>query len=264
MKILFLLLISLHLYALKAVYTTGEVENNVLKVYMHNENLFDITYKYHATYKNLLPQQKLPIEKSIQANTKELILSFKILKKYTLKGTYNWAEGNVNTKHNDMYIYRLPYALHTIQKITQGHNGKFSHQGNSKYAIDFGMKVGTKVYAAREGVVVALKEDSNKHGNTLSFAKHANYITIKHDDGSYAKYTHLKKNSVFLGLGHRVNRGDLIALSGNTGFTNGEHLHFLVYKGKNYRQRDSIAVKFITKRGILCNLKKGESYYSVP
>ena len=43
-----------------------------------------------------------------------------------------------------------------------------------------------------------------------------------------AVYAHLQPNSLRVRLGTKVSRGQWIANSGNTGFSNGPHLHFVI------------------------------------
>jgi murein DD-endopeptidase MepM/ murein hydrolase activator NlpD len=55
------------------------------------------------------------------------------------------------------------------------------------------MPEGTPVYAAREGVIYSFKDDSNEGGPFANYEKKANYIIIKHNDGSFGCYWHLQK-----------------------------------------------------------------------
>lgn len=256
--------ISINAKEVKTVYTVSNVENSAVNVYIVNKNLFDITLKYNPKYSKLLSKDFFPIIKSFKAKSKTKIAKFLILdKKFTLSNKYKWSLGNKNSKHNNKYLYRLPYALRTSQQVTQGFNGKFSHFGNSKYAVDFGLKIGTSVYAARGGIVVMTQDNGNKNGQSKKFAKYGNFITIKHNDGTYGKYNHFKYKKVFVKVGQKVKRGDKIGLSGNTGFTSGPHLHFVVFKGKSSNSRTSIPVKFITKTGIITKPIRKKFYTAV-
>lgn len=259
----FLLILIISLNAKSNVLIKNIKKNGQIDVYIINNNLFDITLKYDAQIKTLISSQDLPIIKSIKANQRKKIASFYILKgKYLLKSNISYVIGNKNSIHNNSYLYRLPYELNTKQQVTQGFNGKFSHKGDSLYAVDFGLKIGTKIYASRGGIVINIKNDSSKSGNK-KYIKDANFITIKHNDGTYGKYVHLKKDSVIVKKGQYVKRGELLALSGNTGYTNGPHLHFIVFKGKSYDSRQSIAIKFISKNGIIKEPIKGKRYIAV-
>jgi murein DD-endopeptidase MepM/ murein hydrolase activator NlpD len=61
-------------------------------------------------------------------------------------------------------------------------------------------------------------------------------------------------------VGQRVAIGDVIGLSGNTGFSSGPHLHFNVFKAKDGKTRESIPVKFRTGDGVETTLMTGQVY----
>jgi murein DD-endopeptidase MepM/ murein hydrolase activator NlpD len=131
----------------------------------------------------------------------------------------------------------------------------FSHK--NKAALDFDVPEGTPVYAAREGVVYAHKDNSNE-GGPFTNEKKANYIIIKHNDGSFGCYWHLKQKGVVVKKGF-VSKGQLIGYSGKTGFTLLPHLHFAVKSKLNYDMDSFVKTKFRTTKGIQL-LKSGETY----
>ena len=59
---------------------------------------------------------------------------------------------------------------------------------------------------------------------TLTTRDYGNYIKVRHTDGTYALYAHLKKGSSFV-QDTRVKTGQVIARIGNTGNSTGPHLH---------------------------------------
>jgi murein DD-endopeptidase MepM/ murein hydrolase activator NlpD len=122
------------------------------------------------------------------------------------------------------------------------------------------MPVGTAVRAARGGLVVKVRDTSNVGGAHARFACYNNYVLIRHDDGTLGQYCHLKKGGAQVREGDHVAEGDVIALSGNTGFSSGPHLHFSVYKIKNGDERESIPVKFKTAEADAATLKAGGRY----
>jgi len=226
-----------------------------------NNNPFSITVVYSASLVNLKSEKQLPLLFVLAPKEKKEVLKLKILKNnFKYKAHYNWTIGSKDAKHDNKYIYRLPYKSGTKEMVSQGFNGKFSHYGQSRYAIDFNMKEGTGVYAAREGVVVKTKSDSNKGGANRRFEKDANHIIIEHNDQTLASYSHLKKNGVLVHVGQKVKRGELIGYSGKTGFARGPHLHFIVYKATDGMGRESISIRFMSARGVVGKPLKGRLY----
>lgn len=80
------------------------------------------------------------------------------------------------------------------------------------------------VYAAAAGTVEQIR--FNQFDRNMSCTGSSNYILIRHDDGSYAYYYHLMKNSVTVKLGEYVQQGKLIGWVGSSGCSTDAHLHF--------------------------------------
>jgi hypothetical protein len=79
-------------------------------------------------------------------------LSDELNKKYKLKYYYGDPK---KILHNDNYLYRLPFKEGKKYRVSQSQNGKFTHNSDkSRYAIDFQLKIGDQVHAAREGMIV--------------------------------------------------------------------------------------------------------------
>jgi murein DD-endopeptidase MepM/ murein hydrolase activator NlpD len=136
--------------------------------------------------------------------------------------------GDVTIKNFDSnYQYDLPFKKGKSFTIFQGYNGTFSHQNEN--SLDFTMPEGTEILAARDGLVVDFVSHNNTACPTRNCADKANYITILHPDGTFAQYYHLKQNGVKVNIGDQVKKGDVIGLSGNTGWSKGPHLHFVTY-----------------------------------
>ncbi len=162
-----------------------------------------------------------------------------------LKYTWSYAMGNpfIDEVQYD-YPYQLPYKHKKRYFLLQGYHGKFSHK--REYALDFKMKEGTEICAARGGKVVWLSKDSDEGGKSSKFSALANRIIIEHNDGTYASYFHLKYKGVLVELGEYVNAGQVIGLSGNTGWSSTPHLHFVVKKPE-YLSLVSIPTYFLLK-----------------
>jgi len=99
--------------------------------------------------------------------------------------------------------------FHPVLKYRRMHEG-----------LDFRARVGTPVYATGDGII----KFSGRNG---TFGKS---IEIDHNFGIITRYAHLSKYAEGIRAGTKVKRGQLIGYSGNTGMTNGPHLHYEIHK----------------------------------
>lgn len=83
-------------------------------------------------------------------------------------------------------------------------------------AIDIGVSTGTNVYACLDGTVT-IAQYSDSAGN---------YIEIDHGNGYVTKYMH--NSQLKVSVGDKVTAGQVIALSGSTGYSTGPHVHFQI------------------------------------
>lgn len=105
-----------------------------------------------------------------------------------------------------------------------------SHDGAYKGSVDMAVPLDTMITAAADGVVTRVRDDSDKHGDTIDFGQDANYITIEHDNDELSEYMHLAKGSVLVKVGDGIRAGQPIAKTGLSGWMFAPHLHFMVYK----------------------------------
>ena len=127
------------------------------------------------------------------------------------------------------------------------------------HAVDIAMPVGTDVVAARDGIVFDVSSTNFKGGpDADQYADLANIVRILHDDGTFALYAHLNWNSIRVNPGDRVQAGQYIADSGNTGFSSGPHLHFAVQRNLGMRV-ESIPVTFRGPGDSSINPQRGSS-----
>jgi len=151
-------------------------------------------------------------------------------------------------KEDTSYVYALPYEEGKAHYMVQGYFSSFTHR--ERAALDFKMKRGTKICAVREGVVIRLKEDGDRGGLKKKYRPYGNYVIIEHADSSRAGYWHLQKDGVLVNVGDTVKKGQVIALSGKTGYSSMPHLHFLVWSSDSKRQWRQVATRFQTQKGI--------------
>jgi len=155
-------------------------------------------------------------------------------------------------------LYCLPFASGQQYLLTQGPGGN-THQGYGYYAFDFNLPEGTPVHAARTGKVLKVVQNLSYSGKIGTGFQQANHILIVHRDGTMADYAHLKKNGARVKLNQIVKTGDLIGISGNTGYSSGPHLHFAVSK-KFEDGFQNIPIKFNTAAGVIAKFHLGQSF----
>jgi murein DD-endopeptidase MepM/ murein hydrolase activator NlpD len=145
-----------------------------------------------------------------------------------------------------------PFAPDGQYPVSQGFQGERTHHTpDSEFAIDIAMPVGTPIHAARAGTIMDVEEDFNRGGENLEkYADKANHVRILHDDGTMAIYAHLDLASVNVRPGARVRAGQKIARSGNTGFSSGPHLHFVIQQNVGMKLI-SVPFKFKAAEGSL-------------
>lgn len=160
-------------------------------------------------------------------------------------------------KPDNSPVYQLPFAKGSSFLLVQAYNSKMSH--TKELSLDFKMKEGSKICAARAGIVSSTREDSDVGGLNDRYLSEGNHIIIRHEDGSVAMYWHLQKDGVLVNPNDTVKQGQHIGYSGNTGYTAFPHLHFQV-QDKDGRD---IATRFLTKRGIIY-LRPSKYYKRVP
>lgn len=151
-------------------------------------------------------------------------------------------------KDDTSYVYTLPFEEGKSYFLVQGYFSRFSHK--ERAALDFKMKRGTKICAARGGVVVRVKEDGDRGGWNRKYRPYGNNIVIEHADGSRAGYWHLQKDGALVNAGDTVRQGQVIGLSGKTGYAALPHLHFLVWTFDGKRQWRQLPTRFLTSTGI--------------
>ena len=218
----------------------------------------EIDYLYLENM-NVDPQSRF--EETLQPGQKAVLVSLYSTGKGNPKWDYNFRMvlGTPSrVKPDENYVYRLPFRKGQACLVTQGYLGQISH--HNTYAIDFMMEEGSAVCAARDGVVVEVKEDSDYGCPDPQCSKFGNYILIMHRDGTFGGYWHLKQNGVLAEVGQQVSTGEIIAYSGNTGWTNGPHLHFEVFY-LSPEGRKTIATKFATQRSSQTAIETGKLYW---
>lgn len=143
--------------------------------------------------------------------------------------------------------FYLPLECGMQATITQGNNGDFSHQGQSAYAFDFSLGLGTPMVAVADGTVLAvyggtMPGDPCYDGGGQECINAANYVVLVHGDGTQSIYAHLSEPKV--AKDQFVARGTVVGLSGSTGWSTGPHAHVAREEGCGGPWCQSIEMKF--------------------
>lgn len=95
---------------------------------------------------------------------------------------------------------------------------------------------GSKIYAANDGVVVAVNSNcpnEGKYGSTCG-NELGNYVIINHGNNIYTLYGHML-NNVPVKVGQKVSKKDVVGYMGNSGSSTGTHLHFGLSIGEPFK-----------------------------
>jgi hypothetical protein len=237
--------------------------DTAVAVYIINHNPYPIVTVFNAILRNMYAQPRIPLDTTIAPRSVKKVTMLRPdvpFQGWSYFTNLEWSMGAQNAMPDTTYNYRLPYSEYEAYRIGQSYQGSFSHREHSAYAIDFIMPEGTPVLAARDGIVVETKEDSDIRGEDASFNKHSNYIIIWHKDGTFGQYAHLLRNGVRVSVGDDVRRGQLIGYSGNTGFSTGPHLHFEIFVREHVDGQQSIPICFDTAEGVICDPRERAAY----
>lgn len=114
------------------------------------------------------------------------------------------------------------YKCYPVDYINVTTGFSSSHQ-----AIDLGWWGDTSdrpIYSVDNGKVLEIRNNYNKTDKTGS--SYGNYVLIENSDGTRSTYAHLKYQSVLVKVGDKVSQHQQIGTMGNTGRSDGPHLHY--------------------------------------
>jgi len=244
------------LFAQKNVKMYNERKGDTITFYADNQEIYPVSLVFNGQPEtdNLKKPELFKTTQVIPSKTmKQKVIYFVVNDKKKGWGIkkmpgYRSYIGDITIKDYDsQYVYDLPFGKGKAFWIHQGYNGTFSHQNEN--SLDFIMPEGTEVLASREGLVIDIIQNNNKSCPTRSCAPFGNYVSILHPDGTITQYYHLQQNGVQVKPGDKVNKGQFIAYSGNTGWSSGPHLHFNVYISSATAEKNRVTVKTLFKTG---------------
>ncbi len=144
----------------------------------------------------------------------------KELRDYESQLKYNLDPSRLPSK--GVFSWPLDYVYIT-QLFGRTVDSKRLYASGSHGGVDFRAAVGTPVRAMASGVIAGVG-DTDRQCYKASFGK---YVFIEYDNGLSGAYGHL--SLVKVKKGSKVSRGQVVAYTGNTGYSTGPHLHISVY-----------------------------------
>lgn len=240
-----------------------KTSQNEIKIFANNRKPYPISLELTLTLVAAETKQGLPEFFLIPAMKDSTLLTELVLPNQngsSFKFNYKFWMGDFSATHENKHVYSFPFEESEGFYLDQGYDGKISHQ--RKFALDFSMDIGTPIHAARSGIVIKVKEDSDFGCPKLDCVDLANLIIVLHDDNTFAEYAHLKYNGAVVSVGDSVAAGDLIGYSGNTGYSTGPHLHFTVSRAseKGYK---TVPTLFRLNKSKIGYLIEGRKYFNV-
>jgi murein DD-endopeptidase MepM/ murein hydrolase activator NlpD len=205
--------------AKQKIILAGETEV-IQSTAQEKETLLQQTKREEAEYQRLL-NQKVAERRAFEEQLLEIESQLNFLidsDSYPepRRGILSWPLDNI--------IVTQQFGGTQFAKNNAGVYGRPYHPGT-----DFGVPTGTHVKSVYGGVVKGVGNTDNYPGCVAW----GGWVLVEHDNGLSSLYAHLSRPLV--SQGQRVERGEVIALSGNTGFSTGPHLHFGLYATQGVR-----------------------------
>jgi murein DD-endopeptidase MepM/ murein hydrolase activator NlpD len=231
---------------------------------MKSDYCVEYTVTLEATLKNMTSSRPVPFTVDAAGRTSFVLARFKRTDQspdWHYRYNYHWEYGGRRNSTDNDADYAMPFKPGRYV-VMQGPRGSFSHfaGSGSENAVDWDVPEGTTICAARDGRVVGVRDDSTVSGTDPKFKPLGNYVIIKHADGTFADYHHLKTDGALVKIGDEVTTGQPIALSGATGFASKPHLHFMVFQAIDGKKVLSLPFRLKTDHGTFTEFIRGKSY----
>ena len=202
----------------------SERDRNVFRILFESDPYdFDSEYerKQAATYENIFNRSSRRLKRELRERVAEMETRLD-----ELNDTYLDLQAGIDSAgsrcdnipsiqpviNKQLTLLTASYGMriHPFYKTLQSHQG-----------VDYTIPEGSRVFATADGTVREVAQRNSTSGQT---------VVIDHGNGYETSYNHLSKIDVR--KGQHVRRGDIIALSGDTGLSLAPHLHYEVrYNG---------------------------------
>jgi murein DD-endopeptidase MepM/ murein hydrolase activator NlpD len=231
---------------------------------MKSDYAIEFTVTLEATLTNMTSSRRLPFTVDAAGRSSFILARFTTTdrtKPWHYDYRYYWEYGGRRNSTTNDADYAMPFGPGRYV-VMQGPRGTYSHfaGSGSENAVDWDVPEGTVICAARGGRVVAVRDDSTVSGTDPKFKPLGNYVMIKHIDGTFADYHHLKTGGAMVKIGDDVTVGQPIGLSGATGFASKPHLHFMIFQAIDGKKVLSLPFRLKTDHGTFTEFVRGQSY----
>jgi murein DD-endopeptidase MepM/ murein hydrolase activator NlpD len=186
-------------------------DDDKITLIMKSDYAREFTVTFEATLKNMTASRPLPFTVDAAGRSSFVLARLRQTNK-NLAWRYNyhyyWQLGGRRSSTSNDADYAMPFKPGRYV-VMQGPGGRYSHfaGSGSENAVDWTVPEGTVVCAAREGRVVGVRQDSTFSGPDRKLRPLANYVIIKHADGTFADYVHLKTGGALVKMGDEVTVG---------------------------------------------------------
>jgi murein DD-endopeptidase MepM/ murein hydrolase activator NlpD len=197
-------------------------KNDFMSLRTNLQNSIDTTMEAAKKAQSVKPNLKQDINNSVNSAVN------------SIKNIGKQISGKSNVK-GEKWINPLAGQKYTVTD----HYDSLRNAGGKQVlhgAIDLAAAAGTKIKAAKSGRVIA-----NVTGNQFL----GNAVVIRHHDGTQSRYAHLKTKAP-IKEGTLIKQGDIIGQVGNTGFSTGPHLDFMI--GKDLYNTKTKSFQYATKQ----------------
>ena len=129
-------------------------------------------------------------------------------------------------------MMKVPINSENIKITSRYGNRKYYYQGKLIKDFHNGIDLvpspcnNNEILAFADGVVTSVQKTGVQYGTGC-------YVRLKHSNGLYTLYYHLKSGSVCVNVGDKVVKGQKLGIIGTTGQSTGIHLHFQIDKGSS-------------------------------
>lgn len=235
----------------------------LVSIQCSNQTEHPITFRMQVARQNLdsegRPDETIHV---IEGGKTEVLRTFNIPrgKRWSLKYKGKQTLGRLMTEA-PMTQQILPFVVGQKFQVTQIFGGILtSHKGEqTQYSVDFGVPLGTPVVATHDGVVALTKTGSRLTGSTETYRGLENLVLIySASTNTWTTYAHLGPE-LNVKLGDRVQKGDLIGVTGPSGMMGGPHLHYAVEMSA-VESAKAIPFSFVDRNGVPLTLTYAQRY----